>query len=77
MPEYYFDIETNTSGLKPNYENDEILTIQFQRLKRLKTILEIERQFVAQLKALIIPLPAKANLPSLTLVKPIKTQTAS
>jgi len=60
-----------------NDENDEILTIQFQRLKRLKTILEIERQFVAQLKALIIPLPAKANLPSLTLVKPIKTQTAS
>jgi len=33
MPEYYLDIETDTRGLKPDYENDEILTIQFQRLE--------------------------------------------
>ncbi len=31
MPEYYFDIETNAKGGKPDI-NDEILTIQFQRL---------------------------------------------
>jgi len=33
MPEYYLDIETNTRTLKPDVENDEILTIQFQRLE--------------------------------------------
>jgi len=33
MPEYYLDIETDTRGLKPDHENDEILTIQFQRLE--------------------------------------------
>lgn len=32
MPEYYLDIETNAKGTKPDVENDEILTIQFQRL---------------------------------------------
>jgi len=32
MPDYYFDIETNPTGTKPNYKNDEILTIQFQRI---------------------------------------------
>ncbi len=32
MPDYYFDIETNPSGQKPDFANDEILTIQFQRL---------------------------------------------
>lgn len=32
MPEYYLDIETNAKGSKPDIENDEILTIQFQRL---------------------------------------------
>ncbi len=32
MPEYYFDIETNAKGSKPDVENDEILTIQFQKL---------------------------------------------
>lgn len=32
MPEYYLDIETNPKGPKPDAENDEILTIQFQRL---------------------------------------------
>ncbi len=32
MPEYYLDIETNAKGAKPDLENDEILTIQFQRL---------------------------------------------
>jgi len=32
MPDYYFDIETNPTMPKPNYKNDEILTIQFQRL---------------------------------------------
>jgi hypothetical protein len=32
MPEYYLDIETNAKGSKPDIKNDEILTIQFQRL---------------------------------------------
>jgi len=32
MPDYYFDIETNPRMSKPDYKNDEILTIQFQRL---------------------------------------------
>lgn len=32
MPEYYLDIETNAKGQRPDIENDEILTIQFQRL---------------------------------------------
>lgn len=32
MPEYYLDIETNAKGPKPDVENDEILTIQYQRL---------------------------------------------
>jgi len=32
MADYYFDIETNPTMPKPNYKNDEILTIQFQRL---------------------------------------------
>jgi len=32
MPDYYFDIETNSRGPKPDFTNDEILTIQFQRL---------------------------------------------
>ncbi len=32
MPDYYLDIETNARGPKPDYKNDEILTIQFQRL---------------------------------------------
>ncbi len=32
MPDYYFDIETNPRMPKPDYKNDEILTIQFQRL---------------------------------------------
>lgn len=32
MPEYYLDIETNAKMSKPDIENDEILTIQFQRL---------------------------------------------
>ena len=32
MPDYYFDIETNPRGPKPDFANDEILTIQFQRL---------------------------------------------
>jgi len=34
MPDYYFDIETNPRhrDQKPDYKNDEILTIQFQRL---------------------------------------------
>lgn len=32
MPEYYLDIETNAKGPNPDVENDEILTIQFQRL---------------------------------------------
>lgn len=32
MPEYYLDIETNAIGPRPDIENDEILTIQFQRL---------------------------------------------
>lgn len=32
MPDYYFDIETDPRGTKPNYKNDEILTIQFQRI---------------------------------------------
>lgn len=31
-PEYYLDIETNARGQKPDIENDEILTIQFQKL---------------------------------------------
>lgn len=31
MPEYYLDIETNSKGAKPTPE-DEILTIQYQRL---------------------------------------------
>jgi len=33
MPEYYLDIETNAKGAKPDLQNDEILTIQFQRLR--------------------------------------------
>ena len=33
MPEYHPDIETDTRGLKPDYEYDEVLTIQFQRLE--------------------------------------------
>ncbi len=32
MSDYYFDIETNSSTPKPNYENDGILTIQFQQI---------------------------------------------
>ena len=32
MPDYYFDIETNSRGPKPDFTNDEVLTIQFQRL---------------------------------------------
>jgi hypothetical protein len=32
MPEYYFDVETNATGEKPDIENDEILTIQYQRV---------------------------------------------
>ncbi len=32
MAEYYLDIETNPKGPNPDVENDEILTIQFQRL---------------------------------------------
>ena len=33
MPDYYFDIETNPGRREEiNYKNDEILTIQFQRL---------------------------------------------
>lgn len=32
MPEYYLDIETNPKGSSIDVENDEILTIQFQRL---------------------------------------------
>lgn len=32
MSEYYLDIETNAKGQSPDVENDEILTIQFQRL---------------------------------------------
>lgn len=32
MPEYYLDLETNSKGQRPDIENDEILTIQFQRL---------------------------------------------
>lgn len=32
MSDYYFDIETNPRGLKPDFANDEILTIQFQNL---------------------------------------------
>lgn len=32
MPEYYLDIETNAKGSKPDIENDEILTIQYQEL---------------------------------------------
>ncbi|MFC2014738.1 hypothetical protein ACFLUP_01955 [Chloroflexota bacterium] len=32
MPDYYFDIETNPGGQKPDFANDEILTIQFQRI---------------------------------------------
>ena len=32
MPDYYFDIETNPRGQRPDYKNDEILTIQFQGL---------------------------------------------
>ncbi len=32
MSDYYFDIETNSRGPKPDFANDEILAIQFQRL---------------------------------------------
>ena len=32
MSEYYFDIETNPGKSKPDFANDEIITIQFQRL---------------------------------------------
>lgn len=32
MPEYYLDIETKASDPEPDIENDEILTIQFQKL---------------------------------------------
>ncbi len=32
MPEYYFDIETNPTGQRPDFAQDEILTIQFQRI---------------------------------------------
>lgn len=32
MTEYYFDIEMNSTGLRPDVEKDEILTIQFQRI---------------------------------------------
>ncbi len=32
MSNYYFDIETNPGGPRPDFANDEILTIQFQRL---------------------------------------------
>jgi hypothetical protein len=32
MSDYYFDIETCPKTPRPDYENDEILTIQFQRL---------------------------------------------
>ena len=32
MPDYYFDIETNSRGPKPDFTNDEILTIQLQQI---------------------------------------------
>ena len=32
MSDYYFDIETNPGGQRPDYKNDEILTIQLQGL---------------------------------------------
>ncbi len=32
MSDYYFDIETNSRTSKPDYKNDEILTIQFQQV---------------------------------------------
>ncbi len=32
MSDYYFDIETNSRGPKPDFANDEIVAIQFQRL---------------------------------------------
>ena len=32
MSDYYFDIETNPTGDKPDFKNDEILTIQFQQI---------------------------------------------
>jgi len=32
MSDYYLDIETNSSGPRPNLKNDEILTIQFQQI---------------------------------------------
>lgn len=32
MSNYYFDIETNSRGPRPDFANDEILAIQFQRL---------------------------------------------
>ena len=32
MADYYFDIETYTKTEKPDFENDEILTIQFQQI---------------------------------------------
>ena len=32
LPEYYFDIETYSHGLKPNPVDDKIITIQFQNI---------------------------------------------
>ncbi len=32
MADYYFDIETNPGSQRPDYKNDEILTIQFQQI---------------------------------------------
>ncbi len=32
MADFYFDIETNPGGQRPDYKNDEILTIQFQQI---------------------------------------------
>ena len=32
MPEYYFDIETSPKKERPDFKEDEILTIQYQKI---------------------------------------------